>query len=152
VFAALTGAVISSALVLAASITDLRSRRIPNALTGLGAVLALGWLVLVHSDALPERVIALGVLILPLGVLSLAKPEAFGMGDVKLIAVLTLFFGWPVLPAVLVPAMACAALFGLALAALRRVRPGLVSMPLAPFMVLPTLAWAASLVHASPLH
>jgi leader peptidase (prepilin peptidase)/N-methyltransferase len=152
VLAAISGALISSALVLVASVTDLRSRRIPNTLTGLGAISAVGWLALFDPSALPERVIVLGALILPLGILSLSRPDAFGMGDVKLIAVLTLLFGWPVLPAVLVPALAGAALFGLALAALRHVRPGLVALPLAPFMVLPTLVWSALAVHSWSLH
>lgn len=142
----LAGAVISSSLVLGASVTDLRCRRIPNVLTGLGAVAAVGWLCLANPEVLPERAVALGAVVLPLGVLSLGRPGSFGMGDVKLIAVLTLVMGWPVLPVVLVPAMAGAALFGLGWAAFRKARLAEMSLPLAPFIALPTLVWSVLMI------
>lgn len=136
-------AITVSALVLAASITDLRTRRIPNILNGCGLFAAIAWLALADPGVIPERLLASGTLALPLGALSLNSPSAFGMGDVKLIAILALFLGWPMLPFVLVPATAAAASFGLVVALRQGVRPGSVSLPLAPFLALPTLGWAA---------
>ena len=140
--AAAIGAVAVSSLVLVASVTDLRNRRIPNFLNGLGLISGLLWLALVDPGELPERLLVSLVVTVPLGVLSLASRNAFGMGDVKLIAVLAIFLGWAVLPVVLIPAMAGAASFGLLLARLRRVPPARVSLPLAPFLALPTLCWS----------
>ena len=142
-FPAITGAATVSALVLAAAIADLRARRIPNVLNGCGLIAAIAWLALADPGVIPGRFLASGAIALPLAALSLKSPDAFGMGDVKLIAVLALFLGWSVLPLVLVPAMAAAASFGLLAALWRGVGPGSVSLPLAPFLALPTLGWAA---------
>jgi leader peptidase (prepilin peptidase) / N-methyltransferase len=131
-----------SVLVVVATITDLRSRRIPNLLTGGGFIAGICWFLLFDPDGLLERVVVCVAVALPLGLLSLTRPDAFGMGDVKLIAVLALLIGWPVLPVVLVPAMAGAASFGFALAALRRAAPGPTTVPLAPFLAAPALVWA----------
>lgn len=146
--AAAIGAATVSTLVLVASVTDLRNRRIPNLLNGFGLISGLLWLGLVDPGELPARLMASLAVTVPLGVLSLASRNAFGMGDVKLIAVLAIFLGWAVLPVVLVPAMAAAATFGLLLARLRRVPPGRVSLPLAPFLALPTLGWSVVVLQA----
>lgn len=140
--AAAIGAATVSTLVLVASVTDLRTRRIPNLLNGLGLISGILWLGLVHPGELPARLLASLAVSVPLGILSLASRNAFGMGDVKLIAVLAIFLGWAVLPVVLIPAMAGAASFGLLQARLRRLPPSRVSLPLAPFLALPTLGWS----------
>lgn len=110
-------AVSTAILVVGAMVTDLRSRRIPNALTftafGVALVVRLvlqGWLGL--GLALAGAVLAPGVLLL----IHLGK--GLGMGDVKLAAAVGAFLG----PMMAVAAMLCAAVIGgvLAIALLMR--------------------------------
>jgi len=110
-------AVSTAIVVVGAIITDLRSRRIPNALTftAFGVALAVrfafqGWLGL--GLALMGAVIAPGVLLL------LHMGRGLGMGDLKLAAAVGAFLG----PMPAVAAMLCSALIGgvLAIALLMR--------------------------------
>jgi leader peptidase (prepilin peptidase)/N-methyltransferase len=89
-------------LVVPAALIDLEHRIIPNRITALGAVLALGLGIALDPAGEPERLIAGaaagGFLLLA----ALAYPGGMGMGDVKLAAVMGLFLGSGVAPAILV--------------------------------------------------
>ena len=133
---------VSAALItlvlLAASITDLRNRVVPNRLT-LGA--ALGGLALAGVRGLPEFATALAaasVVSAPLMVISLLRPAGLGMGDVKLVAVLGLFLGWEALAALLAGCL-LAGLAGVLLSLVARRSPSEVVLPLVPFLTLGTL-------------
>ena len=113
----ITCAVATAIVVVMAMVTDLRSRRIPNALTftAFGAAVVVrvvfqGWSGL--GLALAGAVLAPGVLLL----VHLGK--GLGMGDVKLAAAVGAFLG----PMMAVAAMLCAAVIGgvLAIALLMR--------------------------------
>ena len=135
---------IARALVLVALLApicwiDLRRRLIPNRLTAAGAAAAIALALATGSpDLLPALAWAAaagGFLLLP----TLLRPEAMGMGDVKLAAVLGLLLGPAVVTALLVGLVA-ATLAGLAVA----VRAGLraargATLPLGPFLALGAL-------------
>jgi leader peptidase (prepilin peptidase) / N-methyltransferase len=89
-------------MLVAVTLTDLEQRIIPNRVLLVGAV--LGLLIAAGGDpgSLPERLIAAtaagGLLFLA----ALAYPGGMGLGDVKLAAVMGLFLGRSVAPALLV--------------------------------------------------
>ena len=86
-------------LLVPITLIDLDHRIIPNKLTLLGAVLAPAIVALTAPDAIPEHQIAgaaAGGFFL---LVVFAYPRGMGMGDVKLAAVLGLFLGRDVVPA-----------------------------------------------------
>jgi len=89
-------------IVVPAALIDLEHRIIPNRITALGAALALAIGLVLEPATEPARLIAGacagGVLLLA----ALTRPGAMGMGDVKLAAVMGLFLGAAVAPALLV--------------------------------------------------
>jgi len=124
------------------SLTDLRDRVIPDALTlpAAGLVGASGLAAGPPFGEFLAGAVTAAMICLPLGALSVIRPESFGMGDVKLIAVMALSAG----PAVWLPLVAglgIATGFGLLQAAARGSRPGETRLPLAPFLAIPGLAF-----------
>ncbi len=117
------------------TVTDLRRRVIPNPV--LGATVAVGLPLLVAGDpaSVPGRLLAALVAGGAFLALALVRPDGFGMGDVKLIAVIGLFLGDAVLEAVLV-ALLAGSLCGLAL--IVRHGPGAAksTIPFGPFLAL----------------
>jgi leader peptidase (prepilin peptidase)/N-methyltransferase len=115
---------------------DLDHRIIPNKLTLLGAVVAPALVALTAPDALPEHMIAAaaaGGFFLLAG---LAYPRGMGMGDVKLAAVLGLFLGRAVGPAVFV-ALVAGTLVGVAVIARKGAQEGRkTAVPFGPFLAL----------------
>jgi leader peptidase (prepilin peptidase)/N-methyltransferase len=89
-------------IVVPAAVIDFEHRIIPNRITALGAVLALVIGLVLDPSGEPERLIAGaaagGFLLLA----ALAYPGGMGMGDVKLAAVMGLFLGSAVAPAILI--------------------------------------------------
>jgi leader peptidase (prepilin peptidase) / N-methyltransferase len=134
-----------AATLLAASVTDLRARIIPNALTGTAALAAVALAAGSGPAALAASLGAALLLGLPFALLSLAFPEGFGMGDTKLITVIALFLGWPVLVAVMA-GLALAGIAGLGHCLARRAAPSDTALPLAPFLALGTAAVAVAAV------
>lgn len=122
--------------VVPAALIDLEHRIIPNRLTATGAVLALGIGLALDPAGEPERLIAAaaagGLLLLA----ALAYPGGMGMGDVKLAAVMGLFLGKDVAPAIFV-ALLAGALLGVAIIARRGAREGRkTAIPFGPFLAL----------------
>jgi leader peptidase (prepilin peptidase)/N-methyltransferase len=133
----ITGTALLVTLVVA-SLTDLRSRRIPNRLTLGSAIFAVA----VAAAQGPERLIlsaaAALALSLPLFAAAMVRPEGLGMGDVKLVAVLGLYLGWTAWPALLV-SLLMAGLTGAFVAVATRTPPAGLALPLAPFIALGTV-------------
>jgi leader peptidase (prepilin peptidase)/N-methyltransferase len=126
-------------LVVPAALIDLEHRIIPNRLTAAGAVLALVIGLALDPSGEPERLIAGaaagGFLLLA----ALAYPGGMGMGDVKLAAVMGLFLGRDVAPAIFV-ALVAGALVGAAIIAHRGAREGRkTAVPFGPFLALGAL-------------
>jgi leader peptidase (prepilin peptidase)/N-methyltransferase len=118
---------------------DLDHRLIPNRIVGPSAVVALVILALTDVDALPDHLIAGaaagGFFLLA----ALAYPRGMGMGDVKLAAVLGLYLGSSVAPALLA-AMLSGTIVGGAIMARKGVAEGRkTAVPFGPFLALGAL-------------
>jgi leader peptidase (prepilin peptidase) / N-methyltransferase len=131
----LLGLVLMLALVPITFI-DLDHRIIPNKITAPTAVAGVALLAVLDPGALPEHLIAAalagGFLLIAL----LAYPSGMGMGDVKLAAVLGLFLGREVAPALLIGLLA-GTFFGVAVMARKGVAKGRkTAVPFGPFLAL----------------
>ena len=126
-------------LVVPAALIDLEHRIIPNALTALGAVLAVAIGLALDPSGEPERLIAGacagGLLLLA----ALAYPGGMGMGDVKLAGVMGLLLGRAVAPAILV-ALIAGVLVGAVIVAQKGAQQGRkTAVPFGPFLALGAL-------------
>jgi leader peptidase (prepilin peptidase) / N-methyltransferase len=123
-------------LLVPITLIDLDHRIIPNRLTLLGAVLAPAIVAFTAPDAIPEHLIAGaaagGFFLLA----AFAYPRGMGMGDVKLAAVLGLFLGRDVVPALFV-AFLVGTLVGAAIIARKGAQEGRkTAVPFGPFLAL----------------
>jgi leader peptidase (prepilin peptidase) / N-methyltransferase len=123
-------------LLVPITLIDLDHRIIPNRLTLTGAIVAPALLALTAPEAIPEHLIAGaaggGFFLLA----ALAYPRGMGMGDVKLAAVLGLFLGRAVGPAVFV-ALVAGTLVGAAVIARKGAQEGRkTAVPFGPFLAL----------------
>jgi leader peptidase (prepilin peptidase)/N-methyltransferase len=121
-------------IVIPAALIDLEYRIIPNKITALGAVLAIGIGLALDPAGEPERLIAGlaagGFLLLA----ALAYPGGMGMGDVKLAGVMGLFLGRAVAPAILI-ALLAGVLYGALVVSRKGAREGRkTAVPFGPFL------------------
>jgi leader peptidase (prepilin peptidase) / N-methyltransferase len=93
-------------LLVPVTLIDLDHRIIPNTLMLVGTVVSVGILLLTDAGALTEHLIAAAAAGGFLLIAALAYPAGMGMGDVKLAAVMGLFLGRDVGPAMLVALVA----------------------------------------------
>jgi leader peptidase (prepilin peptidase) / N-methyltransferase len=136
------GIALSVALILVvvpAAVIDLEYRIIPNRITVPGALVAIVLGVTLDPSGEPARLIAGaaagGFLLLA----ALAYPGGMGMGDVKLAAVMGLFLGRAVAPAMLI-AMVAGVLVGAFVIAREGARAGRkTAVPFGPFLALGAL-------------
>ena len=115
------------AVLVPAAVIDVRRRVIPNTVTAAGAVAGVALLALLEPAALPTHAAAAagaGGFFLAAALL---RPGELGMGDVKLAAVLGLYLGASVVPALLVALLAASAV---GVAGRRS------TLPLGPFLAL----------------
>jgi leader peptidase (prepilin peptidase)/N-methyltransferase len=129
-------AICGAALGIAAAV-DIRERRVPNNVVVPSAA-ACAALSVADGIDLGTLAAGLGVVTLLL-VLSLARPMAMGMGDVKLAALIAFGLDAGALRAIAL-GVAFATLFGLLLLCLRGRRVWRQTLPLAPFLALGALA------------
>lgn len=128
------GLVFVSVLVVV-TVTDLERRIIPNAVLLWGAAAGLAILAATDASNLPEHVaagLAAGGLLL---LAALAYPRGMGMGDVKLAAVMGLFLGRAVGPALLV-ALLAGSLVGIGLMLRHGAGARKTAIPFGPFLAL----------------
>jgi leader peptidase (prepilin peptidase) / N-methyltransferase len=137
--AALWPALALAVTLVAAAATDLEQRVIPNRLMAAGAILALVLWTLADPARLPENLIAGAAAGAFLLVAALVYPAGMGMGDVKLAAVMGLFLGRSVGPALFI-GFAAGALVGIAIIAVRGAAARKQGVPFAPFLALGGIA------------
>jgi leader peptidase (prepilin peptidase)/N-methyltransferase len=117
------------------TLTDLERRIIPNRILLVAALLGVAIAAVADPGSLPERAIAAagagGLLFLA----ALAYPRGMGLGDVKLAAVMGLFLGRNVAPALFV-ALLSGSLVGLALIARHGASARKRAIPFGPFLAL----------------
>ena len=123
-------------LLIPVTLIDLDHRIIPNRLMLIGAVAAPALVLYAQPDAIAEHLIAAaaagGFFLLAV----LAYPRGVGMGDVKLAAVLGLFLGRAVGPALFV-ALVSGTLIGAVVIARKGAREGRkTAVPFGPFLAL----------------
>src|SRR3954451_23111531 len=116
------------------AVIDLDVKRIPNALTAPAAVLAVALGALLAPGELPEQLAAgAGALIFFL-LPTLIHQKGMGMGDVKLAAVLGLYLGRAVVPAIFI-ALILGVVVGAAVVAMKGVSDGRrTKVPFGPFL------------------
>lgn len=123
------------AMLAAITLTDLERRIIPNVILLAGAVAAVALVAATDPSSFPERAIAAAAAGGSLLVIGLAYPRGLGMGDVKLAAVMGLYLGSAVAPALLI-----AVLVGTLVGVGVMLRPGSdgrkTAVPFGPFLAL----------------
>jgi leader peptidase (prepilin peptidase)/N-methyltransferase len=118
---------------------DYDHRIIPNRILIIGTVAALALLAAFDSGALPEALIAAAAAGTFFFLALLAYPAGMGMGDVKLAAVMGLYLGRAVAPALFV-ALFSGVMVGAAIMARKGVAEGRkTKVPFGPFLVLGAL-------------
>jgi len=117
------------------TLTDLEHRIIPNKVLTASAAVGIAIVVAGLPDEIAERAIAAGGAFLFLLVVALAYPRGMGMGDVKLAAVMGLYLGRAVAPALLI-GFAAGAAFGIALIARHGSSARKRAVPFGPFLAL----------------
>jgi leader peptidase (prepilin peptidase)/N-methyltransferase len=123
-------------LLVPVAMIDLEHRIIPNKLTAPGAVLAVVLGTALDPSGEPARLIAAAAAGGALLLAALAYPGGMGMGDVKLAAVLGLFLGRDVAPAMLI-ALLAGVLAGAVVIARKGAAQGRkTAVPFGPFMAL----------------
>ncbi len=123
-------------LVVPAALIDLEHRIIPNKITALGAVLALAIGLALDPGGEAGRLIAAAAAGGFLLAAAIAYPGGMGIGDVKLAAMMGLFLGASVAPALLVALLAGVTL-GAAVIARKGASAGRkTAIPFGPFLAL----------------
>ena len=123
------------AVLVTITATDLELRIIPNAVLGAGAVAGLAALALGESSDLAPHLIAAAAAGGGLLLVALVYPAGMGMGDVKLAALLGLYLGRAVAPALLI-AFAAGALVGVAMMMRHGSAARKKAIPFGPFLAL----------------
>jgi leader peptidase (prepilin peptidase)/N-methyltransferase len=121
--------------LVAITLTDLEQQLIPNKILLVAAVLGVAIAAVSDPASLPERAaaaVAAGGLLFAA---ALAYPRGMGLGDVKLAALMGLFLGRDVAPALLV-ALLSGSLVGLAMIARHGAAARKRAIPFGPFLAL----------------
>lgn len=121
--------------LVAVTLTDLERRIIPNRILLVAAIAAVAIAAVSDPGSLPERAIAAAGAGGLLFAAALAYPRGMGLGDVKLAAVMGLFLGRDVGPAILV-ALLAGSLVGVAMMARHGVAARKMGIPFGPFLAL----------------
>jgi leader peptidase (prepilin peptidase)/N-methyltransferase len=121
--------------LLAVTLTDLEQRIIPNKILLVATVLGVAIAAVAVPGTLPERALAAAAAGGLLFLAALIYPRGMGLGDVKLAAVMGLFLGRNVAPAMLV-ALLAGALVGLAMIAREGAAARKRAIPFGPFLAL----------------
>jgi leader peptidase (prepilin peptidase)/N-methyltransferase len=121
--------------LVAITLTDLDRRLIPNRILLVAAVLGIAIAAVWDPGSLPERLLAALAAGGGLFLVALAYPRGMGLGDVKLAAVMGLFLGRNVAPALLV-ALLSGSVVGLYLIARDGPAARKRAIPFGPFLAL----------------
>ncbi len=132
-FALVALACVFTTTLLTITITDLEDRIIPNSVLAVSAVIGVAIVAVSDPSELPERLIAAAAAFAFLFTVALAYPRGMGMGDVKLVAVMGLYLGRAVAPAMLI-GFAAGALYGIVLIARHGAEARKQAVPFGPFL------------------
>lgn len=122
-------------MLVAVTLTDLERRVIPNKILLAGAIACMAIALPTDPAGMPERLIAAAAAGGLFFLAALAYPAGMGLGDVKMAAVMGLFLGRSVAPAIFV-ALLAGSLVGVALIARHGARGRKMAIPFGPFLAL----------------
>lgn len=122
-------------MLAAITLTDLERRIIPNKILLVAAVICIAIAAPTDPGGLPERAIAAAAAGGLLFAAALAYPAGMGLGDVKLAAVMGLFLGRAIAPAMLA-ALVLGSAVGLWLLARHGAKARKMAIPFGPFLAL----------------
>lgn len=123
------------AVLLAITLTDLERRTIPNALVLFGAVAGIAIVLAFDLGRLDQRALAVAIAGGAMFLLALAYPRGMGMGDAKLVAMMGIYLGRGIAPAMLV-GFAAGAAVGIALIVRHGSEARKRAVPFGPFLAL----------------
>jgi leader peptidase (prepilin peptidase)/N-methyltransferase len=123
------------AMLAVITLTDLEQRIIPNKALLAASVICLAIAVPTDPGGVPERLIAAAAAGGVFFLIVLAYPRGMGLGDVKLVAVMGLFLGRGVAPAILAGLLA-GSVVGMALIATRGTKARKMTIPFGPFLAI----------------
>jgi leader peptidase (prepilin peptidase) / N-methyltransferase len=133
--AALALGLVFVAVLAAITLTDLERRVIPNAILLVGSAIGIAIVAATDPASLPERAIAAAGAFAFLLLVALIYPRGMGMGDVKLAAVMGLFLGASVVPALFV-GIALGGIVGVTLLLIHGQDARKRAVPFGPFLAL----------------
>lgn len=122
-------------VLVVVTLTDLERRVIPNRVVLAGAIAGFAIVAMGDASALPDRAIAAAAAGGGLLLVTLAYPRGMGMGDVKLAAMMGIYLGRAVAPAMLI-GFAVGALVGVAMIAKHGSTARKRAIPFGPFLAL----------------
>jgi leader peptidase (prepilin peptidase)/N-methyltransferase len=121
------------ALLVVVTLTDLDLQVIPNQVVAFGAVVGLAIVALADSGSLPENLLAATIAGGIMFLIVLAYPRGMGLGDAKLVAMIGIYLGRAVAPAVLI-GFAAGAVVGVAMIARLGSEARKRAIPFGPFL------------------
>jgi leader peptidase (prepilin peptidase)/N-methyltransferase len=121
------------AVLVIVTLTDLERRVIPNGVILAGAVAAVAIAATTDPASLPSRFVAAAAAGGALLCVALVFPRGMGMGDVKLVAMMGLYLGRAIVPAMLI-GFGVGALYGLWLIARHGAEARKQAIPFGPFL------------------
>lgn len=117
------------------TLTDLEQRIIPDRVVGPAAIICLAIAIPTDPGGVPERLIAGAAAGTLLFAAAMAYPKGMGLGDVKLAAVMGLFLGRNVAPAILVGLLA-GSIVGIGMIIRQGSEARKAAIPFGPFLAL----------------
>src|SRR5436853_2178474 len=126
-------ALVFTAVMVAVAAIDLEHKIIPNRLTAPAAVAAVALWAVIDPSSLPEYLIAGAAAGAGMLLVAIAYPAGMGMGDVKLSAVMGLYLGKSVIPALFI-GFAAGAIVGVGIVAVRGAAARKQGVPFGPFL------------------
>ncbi len=122
-------------VLMAVTLTDLELRIIPNAIVGFGAVAGIVIVLAFDLGDLGQRALALGIAGGALLLVAIAYPRGMGMGDVKLVAMMAIYLGRAIAPALFI-GFAAGAVVGVVMIARQGSAARKSAVPFGPFLAL----------------
>ncbi len=122
-------------VLMAITLTDLELRLIPNVIVAAGGLAGIAIVLAFDLGDLDERALAVLIAGGALLLLALAYPRGMGMGDVKLVAMMAVYLGRSIAPAILFGCLA-GVIVGAAMASRDGVGTRKYAIPFGPFLAL----------------
>jgi len=123
------------AVLVAITLTDLELRIIPNAFVAAGAIAGIAIVLAFDLGDLGQRALAVAIAGGAFALIALAYPRGMGMGDAKLVAMMGIYLGRSIAPAVLVGLIA-GSVVGVAIIARHGSDGRKQTVPFGPFLAL----------------